>query len=246
MTPRWPIAIERSLATHFKRRQRILRLVVLEALRSQSAQRRDEAPRAVPSPATGWWFTSVVQSLTARIKRAFAVASPLEPEVLLPVARAIDATTTRGIVRTLEARKPGLVLPPVAPLPAAHARWVDELVERLRAQEDAAIDRAMEAAALAATEGRDVVRAAGEALDTAPARAALTARDAVGTLMAEVARTQAPALGSAEYTWRTQGDANVRKAHRALAGHRMRWDDPHPVEEYPGAAFGCRCWADPV
>lgn len=44
------------------------------------------------------------------------------------------------------------------------------------------------------------------------------------------------------YLWRTAGDDNVRKAHKALDGTVRNWnDDPDPGEE-----FNCRCWAEPL
>lgn len=82
--------------------------------------------------------------------------------------------------------------------------------------------------------------------------AKLLARDQIGKLNAAVTKAQQQDAGIEEYIWCTAGDGRVRDAHKALNGHKFRWDDPpvvdiktgrrcHPQEDYQ-----CRCRAKPV
>lgn len=65
------------------------------------------------------------------------------------------------------------------------------------------------------------------------------------SLHAEVQRERAKAVGVTHFVWRTQGDAKVRDAHRALEGRTFAYDDP-PSEGLPGQPVNCRCYAESV
>lgn len=234
---RWPGHLERQLAARLRRRQRLLRAVILEHL--AQLQRQD-------ADGTLSWLAASIRSLVGRIRQAFQVVAPLDPGSLLPTARAVDAFVTAGLVREIQRQRPGLTLAPPIPLQPVQSTWVTETAGAITRMEEAVVERAVHAAELAALDGRDVAAAATEALETAETRAALAARDAVGRMQAAVGERRGPEFGSTEYVWRTQRDSRVRPAHRELAGSRQRWDDPHPVEGHPGHAFGCRCVAIPV
>ncbi|MTV61722.1 minor capsid protein, partial [Streptococcus pneumoniae] len=51
--------------------------------------------------------------------------------------------------------------------------------------------------------------------------------------------------GFNHYTWCTCQDDKVRPVHRALDGRVFLLDEPHPTEQYPGHAPGCRCVGAP-
>ncbi|AJE46067.1 minor capsid protein [Celeribacter indicus] len=53
------------------------------------------------------------------------------------------------------------------------------------------------------------------------------------------------ALGISHYVWRSQDDDRVRATHAAWDDQVFSWDDP-PPDGFPGEAFGCRCYAEPV
>lgn len=89
-------------------------------------------------------------------------------------------------------------------------------------------------------------------LEQAKSRAALLARDQVGSLNAELTRLRQQHAGVEEYEWRTVEDERVRPGHRALDRTTHKWDEP-PVEDprtghraHPGEAVNCRCSAVPV
>lgn len=59
------------------------------------------------------------------------------------------------------------------------------------------------------------------------------------------ARVQQERMGLTEYIWRSRDDARVRPAHRNYDNHVFSWKTP-PEDGPPGAAYGCRCLAEPV
>jgi SPP1 gp7 family putative phage head morphogenesis protein len=82
-------------------------------------------------------------------------------------------------------------------------------------------------------------------------RAALIARDQVGSLNAELTQIRHTNAGVTEYTWSTAGDERVRPGHRALDGTVQKYNEP-PVEDHrtgnrahPGEAINCRCVSVP-
>lgn len=82
--------------------------------------------------------------------------------------------------------------------------------------------------------------------------ARLIARDQIGKLNASVNEAQQRDAGIEEYIWDDCGDGRVRESHKALNGHRFRWDDPPVVDVktgrrcHPGQDYQCRCRAKPV
>jgi SPP1 gp7 family putative phage head morphogenesis protein len=233
--PRWPRAIERSLAARLRRRQRFTRHLVLEHLRS--------LPRHDSTRADGW-LGDTIRRIGQRVREALGLAQPLTPSSLAPTARAVDAVVSAEVARVL-----GQPVPEAGPLdPSREAIrvWTEDAARRIREAEAATVDRAVEAAAVAADAGADPVVAAQEATESAEVRGALAARDLVGTLVATVTEVRARRLGSDRYVWRSQQDHRVRPLHADLDGTVQRWSQPHPTEGRPGDQFACRCVAEPL
>jgi SPP1 gp7 family putative phage head morphogenesis protein len=231
--PRYPKAVERQLAARLRRRQRFTRHLVLEHLRS--------LPRLDAQRADGW-LGDTIRRIGQRVREALGLAQPLTPSSLAPTARAVDAVVSAEVARVL-----GQPVPEVGPLdPSREAIrvWTEDAARRIREAEAATVDRAVEAAAVAADAGADPVVAAQEATESAEVRGALAARDLVGTLVATVTEVRARRMGSDRYVWRSTGDDRVRELHRELNGTVRRWSEPHETEGSPGMAFGCRCVAE--
>lgn len=82
-------------------------------------------------------------------------------------------------------------------------------------------------------------------------RAALLARDQVGSLNAELTQLRHTNAGVTSYEWSTAGDERVRPGHRALDGTTQRYDKPPVVDPRtgkranPGEDINCRCIAVP-
>ena len=59
------------------------------------------------------------------------------------------------------------------------------------------------------------------------------------------ARLQQEGLGATRYVWRSSDDAVVRATHQQYDDQQFSWENP-PDGENPGAAYGCRCIAEPI
>jgi predicted chitinase len=59
------------------------------------------------------------------------------------------------------------------------------------------------------------------------------------------ARLQQEGLGASQYVWRSSDDAVVRATHQQYDDQQFSWENP-PEDGNPGAAYGCRCTAEPV
>jgi len=228
-TRRWPAHLERRLAARLKRRARVVRTVVLEQL--QAVVRHDAADSLFG-----------VGGLGPRIRLAVRAAQPVTASSLTPIATQIDASITATVAADLGAS--GTSLTPATR--TAILAWARTTAERIHAAEDALIDRALAAAQDAQNAGGDPLAAARDALDSAEARVAALARDAVGDLVAPVTATRAQQLGADRFRWRTQHDDRVRPAHVALEGTVWTWASPPAEEGLPGEAPCCRCWAEPI
>lgn len=90
-------------------------------------------------------------------------------------------------------------------------------------------------------------------------RAALIARDQMGTLSSKLAQAKQQEAGCIGYIWRTSQDERVvgnpsgmyprgndrHGNHHDREGVFFRWDQP-PHDGHPGEAINCRCTAEPV
>jgi SPP1 gp7 family putative phage head morphogenesis protein len=86
--------------------------------------------------------------------------------------------------------------------------------------------------------------------EVSKSRANLIARTSVSTAASGLVQARAMHVGSEGYTWRTAGDSDVRKEHRALSGKFFRWDDPpvagtNGMKYHAGQGPNCRCWPEP-
>jgi len=77
-------------------------------------------------------------------------------------------------------------------------------------------------------------------------RAALIARDQVGSLNSRLTKEKQKANGVAHFIWRTVGDERVREEHEVLDGQRFPIDKGAPDEGFPGEPINCRCFSEPV
>ena len=75
-------------------------------------------------------------------------------------------------------------------------------------------------------------------------RAALIARDQVGTFNGELMQLRQKAVGIDGYFWRGMLDARERDEHVDREGERFAWADP-PDGGHPGEDYQCRCVAEP-
>lgn len=77
-------------------------------------------------------------------------------------------------------------------------------------------------------------------------RAALIARDQVGSLNANLTKARHVANGFTSFIWRTVGDERVRDEHEAIDGQTFPYSTGAPGEGFPGDPIACRCFAEPV
>ena len=91
----------------------------------------------------------------------------------------------------------------------------------------------------------DLGKLIAERTGIAQRRAALIARDQLGTLNGELSQRRQVAAGVSRYRWQTARDERVRPSHRDLQGQVFSWDAP-PDIGHPGAPINCRCIAIPI
>lgn len=77
-------------------------------------------------------------------------------------------------------------------------------------------------------------------------RAALIARDQIGSLNSQLTKEKQKANGVTHFIWRSVGDERVREEHEALDGQRFPIDEGAPGEGFPGEPINCRCFSEPV
>lgn len=82
-------------------------------------------------------------------------------------------------------------------------------------------------------------------------RANLIARTEVSRTASLLVQVRAEHVGSEGYIWRTSGDIDVRKEHKALAGTFHKWDEPpiagpKGMRYHAGQGPNCRCYPEVV
>lgn len=96
----------------------------------------------------------------------------------------------------------------------------------------------------------DIAREIAATGQVTKSRANLIARTEVSRAATELTAARAKSVGSEQFIWRTAGDSDVRKTHRALNGKVFAWNDPPECDPghraLPGAIWNCRCWAEPI
>lgn len=75
-------------------------------------------------------------------------------------------------------------------------------------------------------------------------RAALIARDQLGSLRADITKERHLQLGIESYFWEDSDDDRVRPSHEARDGKEFKYSDP-PPDGNPGKPIRCRCTARP-
>ena len=91
----------------------------------------------------------------------------------------------------------------------------------------------------------DLGKLISERTGIAQRRAALIARDQLGTLNGELSKRRQLAAGITKYRWQTARDERVRPSHRNVQGQVFSWEAP-PEMGHPGEPINCRCVALPV
>lgn len=102
-----------------------------------------------------------------------------------------------------------------------------------------------------ATRSREIAKEIARSGEVTVARANLIARTEVARTASGLVEARSKHVGSEGYIWRSAGDGDVRKEHRALNGKFIRWDAP-PVAAANGDRYhagqgpNCRCYPEPV
>ena len=146
------------------------------------------------------------------------------------------------------------VLTPGTPTSLEVNRILDDQMELITSIPLEAAERVQELSREYWTGGRrynELVRDILDTNDVTQNRAILIARTETAKTSSAVTQARATMIGSKEYIWKTAMDADVRPAHKRLAGTVQRWDDPPVAEErgdrhHPGEFPNCRCWASPI
>jgi SPP1 gp7 family putative phage head morphogenesis protein len=74
-------------------------------------------------------------------------------------------------------------------------------------------------------------------------RAALIARNEIGSLNAEMTKLRQEQAGITKYRWSSSQDERTRPLHASLDGTVHEWAKPGPAEDggHPGSPINCRC-----
>lgn len=181
--------------------------------------------------------SELVESGTPLVAVAALYRSTLRtrPSTLMPLARSVDHVTTRSLAPAERG---------VRPLEVERTAWAMQNAVRLDALGLLLIARVQQ------LEQQDPQLARGQALRDARRyarnRAAVIARDQIGTLTSTVFIARAGQFGVQRYQWWSRRDNRVRDLHVRLHGTIRRIDDPHPTEGHPGDAINCRCGRRPI
>lgn len=100
------------------------------------------------------------------------------------------------------------------------------------------------------TRAKEIAAKIFETGEVSRSRASLIGRTEVSRTATELVRARAEYIGSTSYIWRTAGDSDVRRDHKALSGKVFDWSSP-PVADartgaraHPGCIYNCRCYPE--
>jgi SPP1 gp7 family putative phage head morphogenesis protein len=248
-----PRGIERDYRAMQIRRLRRLHKMVTDALRTTlrrlpGINERARGDGRVDAEAED------IAALIARIeaiRRAWRVQL-IESDEVLGVAEQVNRFTTRRTVTAVEQVVPIDVVEVLAAADetdATQRAWARRNAELITSVEERHLDDVAAAVTEAVEKGRstrDLARDIEERFGISQRRAALVARDQVGTLNSQITQERQTDLGIDRYRWSTAGDGRVRDAHRAIDGDVFTWASGHPTEGHPGEPINCRCVAIPV
>ena len=142
-------------------------------------------------------------------------------------------------------------------------KWVDENVLKIKSIHGSMLDEMRDTILegyLKGTSTRDLQRLIQEKFNVNKHQARMLARDQVGTLNAQITRSQQKDAGCNRYRWSSSKDSRVRDCHRELDGKIFSWDEPPEMwyitksrgkvmtgrRCHPGEDYCCRCVAIPV
>jgi SPP1 gp7 family putative phage head morphogenesis protein len=122
-------------------------------------------------------------------------------------------------------------------------------IKSLSAEETNTIEKIVMRAISSGTPHQQVAEKIQQRLGITERKARFIARDQLGSLYGQIARSRHRELGVTRYVQRTVGDGKVRPLHRRYQAeslaHPFSYDDP-PEDGIPGEAYGCRCAGEPV
>ena len=140
--------------------------------------------------------------------------------------------------------------------------WAAENVQKITSISDQALDQMQEVITKDFMQGKAPTSIASDIqgrYSVSRSKATMLARDQVGTLNAEITKTQQTTCGVRKYQWSSSGDERVRACHAELDGRIISWDDPPEMwyetksgivytgrHCHPGEDYECRCVALPV
>lgn len=181
------------------------------------------------------------------VQEVWLVAFPVDPESLLPVARALDAYATTQTARAIQ-RLVGIDVSKgrKGSLTAAHMLWARENADLIKTMESRFFDQVANHVVHAVHEGRtDLAAVLSNRYGVATSNAKRIARTEVAKLNSQITEARQTEVGIRRYEWQTSEDERVRPEHAELNGTIRAWNDPHPTEGHPGTAINCRCVALP-
>ncbi len=130
--------------------------------------------------------------------------------------------------------------------PSSIERWAEQNANVIQGLERKTLDdiaREVVGAVVKGETNQTLSRRLQARFGLAKRRAALIARDQVGSLNGQITQDRQRALGVTHYVWATSDDERVRPSHNDLDGNLIAWDTPDPQEGHPGDAINCRCVA---
>lgn len=179
----------------------------------------------------------------ARIQAARMVADVSRRDEA--VWRSIGKEMSRDLMKELEGAPTGAMLAErmeeaailITSLPLKAAARVHELTQK-----------ALTTGARADEISAEIMRTG----EVTKSRADLIARTEAARTASGLVEARATFVGSDGYIWRTAGDSDVRKDHKALNGKFIKWSEPPIADKRSGARahagqiYNCRCYPEPV
>lgn len=179
------------------------------------------------------WATAVVARMQSDLARRDVYAWELLAKTMgKSLKREVEQAPTGVAMRNLMAEQVHLI----TSLPTVAAERVHEWAFK---------------GLLDGTRAKEVAKAIRETGLVTAGQARLIARTEVARTASTLTQARATHIGSEGYIWRTSGDSDVRKLHKALEGKFIAWDKPPISGErgeraHAGQIYNCRCWPEPV
>ena len=251
---KWPTAIAGRYRRRLVRRTITIHTLLMEELGSaiernafelERLARTDDAQTRADNAATILAeLIQIIRSVQMSVRSLFVPNT----EDLVRVGESIDRFTTGSIANDLDVKAAGLG---AIGLNQAIRAWALQQVQALQEGVDARffediakhLTRALKEPG---TKAPDLKKVIARRFVAAKKRAAINAKNAIGTLNAEVTQARFEHAGIVEFTWSDSGDEKVREVHELANGNNYPTSSGHPTEGFPGEPFACRCAAIPV